>query len=36
MQQEYEDNPAYGDELKEIVIKWIKSFCIYKTYMKML
>ena len=32
MQQEYEDNPAYGDELKEIVIKWIKSSASTRLY----
>lgn len=32
MKQEYEDNPAYVDELKEIVIKWIKSSASTRLY----
>jgi enolase len=36
MKQEYEDNPAYGDELKEIVIKWIKSSASTRLYEKAL
>jgi hypothetical protein len=36
MKQEFEDNPAYGDELKEIVIKWIKSSASTRLYEKAL